>query len=251
MDGQRHNLPVQLTSFVGREAELVVLRKLLAETRILTLSGSGGCGKTRLTSHLRDRQAMLILDNCEHLLSACGAMCEELVRSCQGLHVMATSREPLNVAGELPWRVPSRSVPTDPVPVRIDTLGAFEAVRLFVDRAKRARPNFEVTNEYAPAVAEICARLGGIPLAIELAAARTRVLTVQQICEGLATGSDCSSAVHGRRRPANRPCRRPSTGATSSCRTTSAPCSAASRCSRARRRSMRWRRSARATGWSD
>jgi predicted ATPase/DNA-binding CsgD family transcriptional regulator len=238
LDDQRHNLPVQLTSFVGREAELAVLRKLLAETRILTLTGSGGCGKTRLavefgdsvldsfadgvwlvdlapiedgdavasialrtfglreeqarpavdtlTGYLRERRAMLIVDNCEHLLPACGALCEELVRSCPGVHVLATSRAPLNVAGELPWRVPSLSVPADPSPLRIETLDTFEAVRLFVDRARRARPNFEVTNESAPAVAEICARLDGIPLAIELAAARTRVLTTQQICDGLA-----------------------------------------------------------------
>ena len=101
------------------------------------------------------------------------------------MHVLATSREPLSVAGELPWRVPSLSTPTDTAEASIDTLDAYEAVRLFVDRARQARPNFSVTNDNAPAVAEICHRLDGIPLAIELAAARTRILTPQQICDGL------------------------------------------------------------------
>src|SRR5262245_9219221 len=238
LDAHRHNLPVQLTSFVGREAELAVLDKLLPDTRVLTLTGAGGCGKTRLAlelavlvvdhypdgvwvielapvsdgelvastvlsalglreeqgrppaktleSHLRDRRAMVILDNCEHLVPACAALADTLVRSCPSVQVLATSRAPLTVEGEVPWRVPNLSAPAEPSPVGLDALDSYEAVRLFIERARQARPNFEVTNEAAPAVAEICHRLDGIPLAIELAAARARMLTPQQICDGLA-----------------------------------------------------------------
>jgi predicted ATPase/DNA-binding CsgD family transcriptional regulator len=237
LDAHRHNLPVQLTSFVGREAELAVLDKLLRDTRVLTLTGAGGCGKTRLAlelavlvvdhypdgvwvielapvsdgelvastvlsalglreeqgrppaktleSHLRDRRAMVILDNCEHLVPACAALADTLVRSCPSVQVLATSRAPLTVEGEVPWRVPNLSAPARPSPVGLDTLDSYEAVRLFIERARQARPNFAVTNETAPAVAEICHRLDGIPLAIELAAARARMLTPQQICDGL------------------------------------------------------------------
>ena len=238
LDAHRHNLPVQLTSFVGREAELAVLDKLLPGTRVLTLTGAGGCGKTRLAlelavlvvdhypdgvwvielapvndgelvastvlsalglreepgrppektleSHFRSRRAMLILDNCEHLVPACAGLADALVRSCPSVQVLATSRAPLAVEGEVPWRVPNLSAPASPEPAGLDTLDSYEAVRLFIERARQARPNFEVTNETAPAVAEICHRLDGIPLAIELAAARARMLTPQQICDGLA-----------------------------------------------------------------
>jgi predicted ATPase/DNA-binding CsgD family transcriptional regulator len=253
LDAHRHNLPVQLTSFVGREAELAVIDKLLPETRILTLTGAGGCGKTRLAlqlavrvvdhypdgvwvielapvndgelvastvlralglreeqgrppaktleSHLRDRRAMLILDNCEHLVPACAALADALVRSCPSVQVLATSRAPLTVEGEVPWRVPNLSAPTRTDPVGLDTMDGYEAVRLFIERARQARPNFEVTTETAPAVAEICRRLDGIPLAVELAAARARMLTPQEICDGLA---DRFRLLVGRTRTATR-----------------------------------------------
>jgi predicted ATPase len=224
-----NNLPAQLTSFVGREDELAVLRTLVAETRLVTLTGSGGCGKTRLATelgatalgqhpdgvwlvdlapivdvdhvasaalralglredqtrdpvdvlagHLRRRRSMLILDNCEHLVAACAGLAEAVLRCCPAVDVLATSREPLAVAGELTWRVPSLSVPTEWDSLHPDTVGRYEAVRLFVDRARRAHPQFGLCDDNAPAVAEVCRRLDGIPLAIELAAARTHLLT--------------------------------------------------------------------------
>jgi predicted ATPase/DNA-binding CsgD family transcriptional regulator len=236
IDRARHNLPVQLSTFVGREPELAVLAKLGRETRMLTLTGAGGCGKTRLAiehaarrlddatggtwfvdlslvvdpkavtsavanalgvrdqpgrrlvdvvaEQLDDGAALLVLDNCEHVLSGAADLVEHLLGACEELHVLATSREPLGVPGETAWRVPSLSVPSTRS-VRVDALAQFEAVELFVDRARRARPNFQVTNETAPAVAAICQRLDGIPLAIELAAARVRVLTAQEILDGL------------------------------------------------------------------
>jgi predicted ATPase/class 3 adenylate cyclase/DNA-binding CsgD family transcriptional regulator len=236
IDRARHNLPVQLSTFVGREPELAVLAKLGRETRMLTLTGAGGCGKTRLAieyaarrlddatggtwfadlslvtdpkavtsavanalgvrdqpgrrlvdvvaEQLDDGAALLVLDNCEHVLAGAADLVEHLLGACASLHVLATSREPLGVPGETAWRVPSLSVPSKRA-VRVDALAQFEAVELFVDRARRARPNFQVTNETAPAVAAICQRLDGIPLAIELAAARVRVLTAQEILDGL------------------------------------------------------------------
>jgi predicted ATPase/class 3 adenylate cyclase/DNA-binding CsgD family transcriptional regulator len=237
LDRARHNLPVQLSTFVGREPELAVLTKLLAETRMLTLTGAGGCGKTRLAveqvarhldaypggvwfvdlslvtdpravvaaaaSALRVREqpgrklvdvvadqldgapTMLVVDNCEHVLSGAAEFVEGVLGACPELSVVVTSREPLGVPGETAWRVPSLSVPAPSRSLRTETLAQFEAVQLFVDRARKARPNFLVTNETAPAVAAICQRLDGIPLAIELAAARVRVLSAQEILDGL------------------------------------------------------------------
>jgi len=219
-----HNLPVQLTSFVGRGAQMTALEKLLVDNRLVTLTGAGGAGKTRLAVEIaariaaefgdgvwyvdlapvtgadvvpvaaaralglpdqpgrstmdtllrfvRDRQMLVVLDNCEHLLDASAELVVALLGAAPGLTVLATSREPIGVAGEVSWRVPSLSL-------------ADEAIELFVDRARRARPDFAVDNDNAAAVGEVCRRLDGMPLAIELAAARVRALSVAEILDGL------------------------------------------------------------------
>ncbi|MUL64639.1 LuxR family transcriptional regulator [Mycobacterium sp. CBMA 234] len=219
-----HNLPAQLTSFVGRTAQLGTLRVSLTEHRLVTLTGAGGAGKTRMAvevssqlvdkfpdgvwyvdlapitdpakiavtvAHtlglpdqpgrspgevvvrfLADRDVLLLLDNCEHLLDSCGGLAMTLLAECPRLTVLATSREPIGVAGEVIWRVPS---------LRLDD----EAVELFNDRAQRARPGFRVAGDDAEHVRDICRRLDGMPLAIELAAARVRALSLKQIVEGL------------------------------------------------------------------
>ena len=229
LDRVANNLPAQLTSFIGREEELVQVARLLSSVRLLTLTGAGGCGKTRLAAHagaavaesypagvwwvelaplgqgsavstavlsalglreqpsrtaldqLTDRfgdgRALLMIDNCEHLLDPVAALLEPLLARASDLTVLATSREPLGVAGETTWRVPPLEVPAGAGPATAEALTAFDAVALFVERARQARPNFSVTNDNAPAVAEICARLDGIPLAIELAAARVRMMS--------------------------------------------------------------------------
>jgi predicted ATPase/class 3 adenylate cyclase/DNA-binding CsgD family transcriptional regulator len=217
-------LPVQLTSFVGRDAELAQVRELLAENRLVTLTGAGGVGKTRLavqmaaqltsefgdgvwyvdlapitdsevvpiavaralglpdqpgrstidtiTRFVADRQMLVVLDNCEHLLDASATLVLALLGAASNVTFLATSREPIGLAGEVGWRVPSLSL-------------ANEAIELFSDRARRARPDFVVTHENAAAVAEICRRLDGLPLAIELAAARVRALSLAEIVDTL------------------------------------------------------------------
>lgn len=234
-----NNLPIQLTSFIGRESEVAELKRLLDESRLVTLTGGGGSGKTRLAletvadlldehpdgvwfvdlasltdealvpnaalsamvldelgmesaldtlkKRIGDKRLMIVLDNCEHVVGGCAQLADTLLRSCPEVRVLATSREPLGVEGETSWHVPSLSLP------RRDDLGPevltqCEAVRLFEERARKSRPNFKITSENAPAIARICRRLEGIPLAIELAAARTRVLSVEQIEEGLSHG---------------------------------------------------------------
>jgi predicted ATPase/class 3 adenylate cyclase/DNA-binding CsgD family transcriptional regulator len=219
-----HNLPVQLTSFVGRGAQMTDLEKLLVDNRLVTLTGAGGAGKTRLgveiaariaaefgdgvwyidlapVTHpgvvavavaralgvpdqpgrftmdtllrfVRDRQMLVVLDNCEHLLDASAELVVALLGGAPGLTVLATSREQIGVAGEVSWRVPSLSL-------------ADEAIELFIDRARRARPDFRITNDNTTTVTEICRRLDGMPLAIELAAARVRALSPADILDGL------------------------------------------------------------------
>ena len=142
----------------------------------------------RVTAYLRDRQALLVLDNCEHLLAAAGDLSAAVIASCPGVAVLATSREPLGVAGEVVWRVPPLSLPTPggPGPEEdVEAILVTEAVRLFAERAAEARPGFRVDASNATVVAELCARLDGLPLAIELAAARVRALSPQRILDGL------------------------------------------------------------------
>ena len=237
---QRHNLPVQLTSFVGRERALADLGRLLVRTRLLTLTGPPGVGKTRLALQLaaealdvfedgvwlvelapradpslvpqavaevlgvqeqprrplletladaiRARQLLLVLDDCEHLVASSATVADNLLRACPRVQILATSREVLGVAGERAWPVPSLAVPADtPVATPADaaTMQQSEAVRLFVERAGAAMPSFTLTNRNAGAVAQICRRLDGIPLALELAAARVRALSAEQLAARL------------------------------------------------------------------
>lgn len=232
-----NNLPRTLSSFIGRGREKAEVRRLLSFTRLLTLAGSGGAGKTRLALHvaeevlkefpdgvwlaelasisdpalvpqmvasavgvreqlnwpllatlmdsLRQRHLLLVLDNCEHLVAACASLAESLLRTCPHLRILTTSREPLGVAGETTWRVPSLSLPDPHGLPSLDRLKDYEAVHLFVERAVASQPDFEVTEENASDVVQVCRRLDGIPLAIELAAALMKMLTVEQIAARL------------------------------------------------------------------
>ncbi len=236
-DSVTNNLPTQLTPFIGREAELSQLHALLDDTRLLTVTGSGGCGKTRLAleaatdrvdrhvdgiwyvelaplgetssvvaalaavlhvqesaeeslleavvSRLANARALVLIDNCEHLLAESAVLVEALLRGCPPLQIMTTSRQPLNLPGEVTWRVPSLGSPKASGDITVESLTQFDSVRLFIDRAVRSRPNFTVTNDNAAHVAMICEQLDGIPLAIELAAARVRSVSVARIAEGL------------------------------------------------------------------
>jgi predicted ATPase len=238
-DSERVRLPVQLTSFIGREHELGRIRNLLGSARLLTLTGFGGVGKTRLAvevarasidefpdgiqfaelapigdarlvphtvatavgarelpqepivhtlvSTLRDKRALLIMDNCEHLASSCAELADTLLRTCDDLRILATSREPLAVGGETVWQVRPLNVPplADGSALDAATLREFESVRLFAERARDAMPEFELTPSAARAVALVCVRLEGIALAIELAAARVRLLTPEQMAARL------------------------------------------------------------------
>ncbi|VEG38907.1 regulatory protein LuxR [Mycolicibacterium flavescens] len=219
-----HNLPAQLTSFVGRTQQLEEVCQLLADNRLVTLTGAGGAGKTRLAIEtanalseefddglwwvdlaaiadptvvsitvartlglpdqpgrspldtvqrfIGNREILLLLDNCEHLLDACGDVITRLLNSCLRLTILTTSRETIAVSGEVTWRVPSLTLED-------------EAVALFTERAQRARPTFHAAADDLALVVDICRRLDGMPLAIELAAARVRALSLRQIADSL------------------------------------------------------------------
>ncbi|MDQ7859158.1 MAG: tetratricopeptide repeat protein [Armatimonadota bacterium] len=236
LDHLPNNLPRQLTSFVGREREMARVRELVGRTPLLTLTGPGGGGKTRLAlqvaadlidafrdgvwlvelasisdgavvphavsaalgarevpgrplevslvDYLRSRELLLVLDECEHLLDSCARLAEGLLRQCPGLRVLATSREPLHIAGETALVVGPLAVP-EAGRAGAGEIARAEAVRLFVDRATAAAPGFVLTDANARWVAEICRRLDGIPLAIELAAARLKMLPVEAIADRL------------------------------------------------------------------
>jgi predicted ATPase/transcriptional regulator with XRE-family HTH domain len=227
----KHNLALQPTSFIGREQELAQVGMLLASSRLVTLVGTGGVGKTRLAlevalaqvgnwpdgvwlvelaalaepdllsqsialtvgireapghsllAHLvgalAGRKLLLVLDNCEHLIETCARTAEELIRHCPNVHVLATSRAPLEVHGEREFPVPPLALPDPARPGSANGLSHYGAVVLFVERARSIRPEFVLSADNAAAVARICVRLDGLPLAIELAAARIRVLSPQ------------------------------------------------------------------------
>ena len=223
LESSAHNLPLQLTSFIGREKEIAEIKNLLHSARLVTLTGSGGTGKTRLsqeigaqelidfphgvwivelapltepvqvipalaqvfglqelpfnplknlvTDYLRDKKILLIFDNCEHLIEACARLVDELLHQCAGLKILSSSREALGIAGEVSYHVPS--------------LADSESTQLFVDRARAANSNFRLTETNASSIAQICSRLDGIPLAIELGAARVKLLSPEQIAARL------------------------------------------------------------------
>nr|WP_102142744.1 LuxR family transcriptional regulator [Mycobacterium sp. QGD 101] len=219
-----HNLPVQFTSFVGRAQQMEEVRSLLADHRLVTLTGAGGAGKTRLAIQIAsriacefrdgvcyvdlapitnpevasvalaralgvpeqpsrstmdmivrfigERQMLVVLDNCEHLLDVTATMAGELMTACPSLTLLTTSREPIGISGEVALRVPSLSI-------------ADEALELFADRARLVRAGFKLTEDNIGLVTEICCRLDGMPLAIELAAARVRALSLQEVVDSL------------------------------------------------------------------
>ncbi len=233
LDAHVHNLPIHLTPLIGREDDVASLRALLHEERLVTLTGAGGVGKTRLAlavaaelierypggvwfvelsgvtdpgavgatvlaavggqqapglqpvdqliATLTEEPTLLVLDNCEHLLEPCAALTAALLARHAAVTVVATAREPLGVPGEVTWRVRSLSTPPAETAMTVPSLSQYEAVRLFIDRARRARPTFAVSEANAPAVAQICHRLDGIPLALELAAARCRQMSAERI----------------------------------------------------------------------
>jgi predicted ATPase len=179
-----NNLFAQLSEFIGREKELAQIRRCLAKHRLVTLTGSGGIGKTRMADYLRQKTLLLVLDSCEHVIDASTQLVGTLLQRCPGLRILATSREALGVEGEFVMRVPSLSLPPTG-PASQETLEGSEAVRLFVSRAATALPDFELTDANAAAVAQVCRRLDGVALALELAAARVRALRVEQIAARL------------------------------------------------------------------
>lgn len=232
-----NNLPKQVTNFIGREKEAACLMGLIEKGRMVTLTGSGGTGKSRLSihvaanmierfpdgvwfvelasldeprfvsltvcdaiglkeqvgksalqaliGHLQEKKLLLILDNCEHLVDECARLASELLQACSELTLLATSRERLGITGEQTYRVPSLSLPESKADQNASNLEKCEAVRLFIDRAKLHDTEFEVSNSNATALASICNRLDGIPMAIELAAARVRSLTLDDINDKL------------------------------------------------------------------
>jgi predicted ATPase/class 3 adenylate cyclase len=237
LEATPNNLPQRVTSFIGRERELAEARKLLEGARLLTLTGPGGIGKTRLSlqlaadvtesfpdglwfvelaaisdarlvpqavasalgvkeeagrpvaeavvRHVKELRTLLILDNCEHLVAACAELAAQLLRSSSHLKILTSSREHLNIAGESVYTVPGLSVPGIDHKSSFEGIPPYEAMHLFIDRAVAAYPAYRTTDQNTLAIADICRRLDGIPLAIELAAARVRALPVEEIAQRL------------------------------------------------------------------
>jgi len=235
--GTPNNLPSMATSFVGRDKELGEISSLLDRSRLLTLHGTGGCGKTRfalelaemhlddfpdgvwlveqaafcdapliaeslgnllgikadstgeitslISKHLADQRVMLVFDNAEHLIGPCAALVTHLLRACPNLKVVVTSRQVLNVQGEQTYRVPSLDMPDPKRHQPAAKIAEYGSVRLFVERARLVKPDFAVTEDNALTVAQLCARLDGMPLAIELAAARLKSLSIGDIASRL------------------------------------------------------------------
>jgi len=234
---KKHNIPIPTTSFVGREKEMKEVRDLLDNNRLITLTGAGGCGKTRLACEVattlveeyydgvwfvdlapvtdpnsvvnkiaevlnikelpnqpvintliektKNKSLLVLLDNCEHLVQPCAEIANNLLHSVQGIRMMATSREALNVQGEVVWRIPSLSFP-DPESIKYTEIaGKYEAINLFVARAELSKPGFTLNPKNVSSVAQICSRVEGIPLAIELAATRIRHIGPEVIMERL------------------------------------------------------------------
>jgi predicted ATPase/class 3 adenylate cyclase len=236
-DSFLNNLPTQLTTFIGREREISEIKQELEQHRLVTLTGSGGTGKTRLSlqvaadlldqfpngvwfvelaplgdpelvpqtilttmglveqqgksilqmlmDFLREKKVLLILDNCEHLIESCAKLANELLSHSSALKILASSREVLRISGEHAYPVPPLRLPESERNIPLDQLANYEAIMLFIIHAKAANPAFELAAENASAVAEICRRLDGLPLAIELAAARARIFTPKKLLERL------------------------------------------------------------------
>jgi predicted ATPase len=248
---QTDNLPLRLTSFIGREQEIREVKELISNYRLVTLTGSGGVGKTRLAlevgsdllqdyehgvwlvelaplsdpqtvlpaiasvfnlqaqpdrpwkqvllDYLRHKKLLLLLDNCEHLASTCAELAETIIETAGGVRILASSREALGITGEANYPVPSLSLPDVDPAVSAESVLASEAGRLFAERARMVLPGFEISTDNADAVARICWRLDGIPLALELAAARVNLLKVEQIVARL---NDAFSVLSGGSRTA-------------------------------------------------
>jgi predicted ATPase len=232
-----HNLPAHLPGFIGREKEIGTISELVSENRLVTLTGAGGCGKTRLaiqfasqlvpdysdgiwmvelapvtipdyldqaiaevfkikerpgsslisiiSHYLSNKKLLLILDNCEHLIEACSDIVEQILKSTEHVSILCTSREALNVSDEVAWRVPSLSLPENGTVLSVDEANQYEAVQLFVARAKNKQADFILSEQNVHPVLQICKRLDGIPLAIELAASRVHVLNPELIVNKL------------------------------------------------------------------
>jgi predicted ATPase/class 3 adenylate cyclase len=231
-----NNLPAQLARFIGRERELSEVRALVESSRLVTLTGAGGCGKTRLSIQLAaelldgsgdgvwlvelaavsdetavapaicqalgiaaqpgrpaldtlldalaQQDMLIVVDNCEHLIGACAKTADAIVRRCPRVHLVATSREPLDIGGETIYRVPPLSLP-GPGELGLAAAGSSDAVALFVDRARAQGTGLSLDEQTAPLVVSICRRLDGLPLAIELAAARLRSLSLRGLADRL------------------------------------------------------------------
>jgi len=234
---KKHNLPISTTRFIGREKEMKEVRDLFQKSRLVTLTGAGGCGKTRLAreiayilieeykdgvwfvnlspitdphfvaksitevlnikeepdkpildtliNKIKDKSLLIILDNCEHLVQVCAEIVDKLLQNVKGIRILATSREALNIPGEVIWIIPSLSFPTPGSRVVIEEIDHYESIKLFTDRAALGKPGFTVNAQNVSAVAQICSRIEGIPLAIELAATRIRHLGPETILERL------------------------------------------------------------------